>query len=240
MALRDRDMHLIAAVGALLLSAAAVAPPLVYAGRVSEAQGPSLADLVAIDATLAYKASTTPKQPQKQFRAPDPVKQEGVSRDETKPAETKPDEPKKNDPKDLESEFERLRRQRAGDDDDPIGKPTDTEVGEFDGSRFGFAEESKGDPYFQKLVRDTVEGWEYPEILQDSGELVGCMRLSADGKIQDTLFKKKSDNGELNDSVERALAAVKKLRNESPEPVPTHLLKAAITQWVCFKFRVRK
>jgi hypothetical protein len=235
--LGERAMHIIAAVGATVISAALVATPLVWAAKPPANDGPSLVDMEAIEASLAYKAAEPPKQPQKKFRAPDPVKDEGVSRDAAKKPDPKPEDPKKkSDPKDLQSEFEKLKNQRN--QDDPVGKPSE-EIGSFDGSKFGFAEESKGDPYFQKLVGDLLEGWEFPEILRNSGLPVGCLRLSAEGKIQDTFFKEKSDNLELNDSVERALSAVKKLRNERPEPVPTHLLKAAITQWVCFKFRAK-
>jgi hypothetical protein len=236
---RDRDLHIVAAIGAGLISAAMVATPLVYAGKADDNAGPAIVEMEAIEASLAYKSAEPPKQPQKKFRAPEPVKTEGVSRDATKPPVSKVDEPaKKPDPQDLLSEFEKLRRQRG--EDDPIGKPTEDEVGAFDGSQFGFAEESRGDPYFQTLVADLVAGWEFPEILQDTGLPVGCLRLSADGKIQDTLFRQKSENTQLNDSVDRALVAVKKRRNENPQPVPTHLLKAAITKWVCFKFRVQR
>lgn len=240
---RERDMHLAAGLGALFISAALVATPLVYAGsNKPETTGPNLDELEAIEATLAYKAAAPPKQPQKKFQAPpETAKPEGVSRDETKKPEEKPKEPDKPPPppkQNLDDAFEKLKQQRQT--DDPIGKPSDEEVGEFDGSKFGFAEVSSGDPYFQKLVGDLLSGWEYPEILQDSGVPVGCLRLSADGKIQDTLFKQKSDNSELNDSVERALKTVEKLRNQSPSPVPTHLLKAATTKWVCFKFQAKK
>jgi hypothetical protein len=237
---RDRDMHLVAAFGTALLSGALVAMPLVYASATPTEDGPALADLEAIEASLAYKKATPPKQPQKKFRAPDPIKQEGVSRDETKQPDPKPPEEPKNKPEqqDLDDAFRKLQERRNA--DDPIGKPNEDEVGEFDGSQFGFAETSSGDPYFQKLVGDLVAGWEFPEILQAAGEPVGCLRLTKEGKIQDTLFKQKSDNSELNLSVERALAAVQKLRNESPHPVPTHLLKAAITKWVCFKFKAQR
>ncbi len=236
--MRDRDMHLVAAIGAVFTTALMVAAPLVYAAKTPVPEGPNLADMEAIEASLAYKAATPPKQPQKKFREPEVAKPEGVSRDETKPVTPKPEEPKPKAP-DLESEYEKLRRMR-GSEDDPIGKPSDTEPGAFDGSQFGFAEESRGDPYFQALVREVLEQWELPEIAQDSGVLVGCVHLAADGKIKDTLFKEKSAHSELNDSVERALAVVKKQRAESPQPVPNHLLKAAITKWVCFKFRARK
>ncbi len=241
---RDRDMHLAAGLGALLVSAAMVATPLVYAGSSKpEIVGPDLADMEAIEATLAYKSAAPPKQPQKKFQPPpETAKPEGVSTDaDKKPDPPKPEEEKPPPPKqqpDLQSDYEKLRQQRSS--DDPIGKPSDEELGEFDGSKFGFAEVSKGDPYFQKLVSDLLSGWEYPEILQDSGLPVGCLRLSAEGKIQDTLFRQKSGNNELDDSVERALDAVQKLRNQNPSPVPTHLLKAATTKWVCLNFRARK
>jgi hypothetical protein len=240
---RDRNLHLVAAAGALLISAALVATPLVYAGsKPAAAEGPDLDDMEAIEASLAYKSAAPPKQPVKKFQAPPPdVKPEGVSTDaDKKPEPPKPEDPKKPVPKEqnLEDKFKELQEKRNS--DYPIGKPSDEEVGEFDGSKFGYAEVSKGDPYFQKLVGDLIRGWEYPEILQDGGVPVGCLRLSAEGKIQDTLFRKKSDNSELNDSVERALAAVQKLRNENPSPVPTHLLKAATTQWVCLNFRATK
>jgi TonB C terminal len=239
---RDRDMHVVAGIGAFLISAAMVATPLVYAGSGQPAEtGPELDELEAIEASLAYKSATPPKQPQKKFQAPpEEAKPVGVSTDETKkPEPIKPEEPKPPAAKEnLDDAFEKLKQQRQT--DDPIGKPSDEEVGEFDGSKFGFAEVSTGDPWFQKLVADLHSGWEYPEILQDSGVPVGCVRLSAEGKIQDTLLRQKSDNSELNDSVERALTAVEKLRNQSPSPVPTHLLKAATTKWVCFKFQAKK
>ncbi len=238
---RERDMHIAAGFGALLVFSAMVATPLVYANSSPpENTGPALDQLEAIEATLAYKAAAPPKQPQKKFQAPpEQVKPEGVSRDETKKVDPpKPEDPPKPAKQNLDDAFEKLKQQRQT--DDPIGKPSDEEVGEFDGSKFGFAEVSSGDPYYQKLVLDLLSGWEYPEILQDSGVPVGCLRLSADGKIQDTLFREKSDNSELNHSVERALKAVQKLRNQSPSSVPTHLLKAATTKWVCFKFQAKK
>lgn len=239
---RERDMHTVAILGSLAICAALVAVPLVAASAKPAEEGPNLLELEAIEASLAYKKpESKPRQPEKIKQAPpDPVKPVGVSKDETKkPDPPKPEEEKKPPPKDLQSEFEKLRQQRANSDAE-YGKPPEEDVGAFDGSKFGYAEESKGDPYFQKLVGDLLEQFEFPEILQDSGEPVGCLRMSAEGKIQDTLFKQKSDNSELNDSVERALSAVQKLRNASPVPVPVHLLKAATTKWVCFKFQAKK
>ena len=238
---RERDMHTVAIVGALAIFAMLVAVPLVYAGDKPTEEGPLLAELEAIEASLAYKKpDAKPKQPEKPRQAPpEPVKPNGVSTDETKPPEPpKPEDPKKPPPS-LEDEFRKLQEKR-GNPEDEVGPPPEDDVGSFDGSKFGYAEESKGDPYFQKLVGDLLESFEFPEILQDAGEPVGCLRLSAEGKIQDTLFKQKSDNGDLNNSVEQALTAIKKLRNDNPSPVPTHLLKAATTKWVCFKFQAKK
>lgn len=240
---RERDMHTVAIIGALAIFATLVAVPLVYAEEKPKDEGPALADLEAIEASLAYKKpDSKPRQPEKRKQAPpETEKPAGVSTDETKkPDPPKPEDPKKPPPKNLEDEFEKLRQQRGGNPDDEVGKPPEEEIGSFDGSQFGYAEESRGDPYFQKLVGDLLEQFEFPEILQDVGQPVGCLRLSAEGKIQDTLLKQKSDNSELNDSVERALTAVQKVRNQSPSPVPTHLLKAAITKWVCFKFQAKK
>ncbi len=239
---RDRDMHAIAAIGALAIGALMVAGPLVYAGEKPRDEGPNLADLEAIEASLAYKKpDAKPKQPEKpKYTPPPPEEVKGVSTDENKKVEPpKKEEEKKPPPKNLDDEFEKLRRER-GNPEDEAGKAPEDDVGAFDGSQFGYAEESRGDPFFQKLVGDLLEKFEFPEILKDAGQPVGCLRLSADGKIQDTLFKQKSDNSELNDSVERALSAVQKQRNQNPIPVPTHLLKAATTKWVCFKFQARK
>ena len=84
--------------------------------------------------------------------------------------------------------------------------------------------------------RNLREGWEYPEILSDVGVPVACIRLAADGKILDTNFRERSNNAELDDSVERALAALKKKRGQEPVPVPTHLLKWT-TKWTCFRLK---
>lgn len=238
---RDRDMHLVALVGALAIFASMVAVPLVYAGEQPHEEGPNLADLEAIEATLAYKKpDSKPRQPEKpKYTPPPPEEVKGVSTDETKKVDPPKKEEEKKQPQNLDDEFEKLKNKR-GNPDDEVGKAPDDEIGAFDGSQFGYAEESRGDPFFQKLVGDLLEQFEFPEILKDAGQPVGCLRLSADGKIQDTLFKQKSDNSELNDSVERALTAVQKQRNQNPIPVPTHLLKAATTKWVCFKFQARK
>jgi hypothetical protein len=231
-----RQYHLAAGFGTLLIAAALTGVSVFGFGH-AEAAGPNLAEMEAIEASLAYKKTTKSKQPQKQFRAPVPEeKPEGVSRDADKPVEPdKPDEPKPKPDEDFEKLYDKFKRDE--DEELPVGKP-DEEVGAFDGSEFGFAEENKGDPYFQKLLADLVGGWSYPEILAGAGVPVGCVRLAADGKVVETNFKEKSGDEALDDSVERALATLQKQRNQAPVPVPTHLLRAATTRWTCFRFKL--
>lgn len=233
----DGSFHLTAGIGTLLIAGALTASVTVlHAGRAVE--GPNLAEMESIEASLAYKKSDPKKQPQKKVRAPVPEeKPEGVSRDETK-TPVEPD--KKEDPKRKPDEnFEDLYKkfQRDDDEDLDVGKPNE-DVGSFDGSEFGWAEETKGDPYFQKFAADLVSGWSFPEILEGQGTPAGCVRFDASGRIVDTLIKEKSADDALNDSVERALASFKKARNENPTPVPTHLLKVATTRWICFRFKL--
>ncbi|HPH67320.1 MAG TPA: TonB C-terminal domain-containing protein [Kofleriaceae bacterium] len=242
MSFRDGEMQGIALGSTVFVVAALVAPVMIWRGGSATADnGPNLTEMEAIEATLAYKKPNTPKQPQKQFQPPPPdEKVEGMSHDDQKkPDDKKPDD-KKPTSKTTDPNPDDYKKYLRTDSEAPIGKPTDEDVGAFDGSEFGFAEVSKGDPYFQKLVGDLLAGWEYPEILADAGVPVGCLHIDAAGKIVDTKFKEKSGSSELDDSVERALTAVKKARNETPAPVPTHLLKQATTQWVCFKFKVKK
>lgn len=238
MSMRDRDMHAIAVCCALALTAAIVVPAVSFGSAGAAAS--NLGEMETIEASLAYKKASK-SQPQKQFRPPPPPEEAtGLSHDETK-APTPPDPTKKapppTDDKINPADYKKFART---DDDMPVGNPSDEAVGAFDGSEYGFAEETRGDPYFQKLVADLVHGWEYPEILADTGTPVGCLHLEASGKIAETKFKEKSGTAELDDSVERALAAIKKLRNDEPVAVPPHLLRAATTKWICFKFKVKK
>ncbi|MBP6633328.1 MAG: TonB C-terminal domain-containing protein [Kofleriaceae bacterium] len=247
-------MHTVALIGTMFVLAALAAPPLVFAnddGGDRDA-GPNLDEMEAIEATLAYKKVTPPKLPQKDKQAPTPKVEEGVSTDANKVAQVCKtdgecgagkvcrggtcvrDPNAKIDP--ASKDIDLTKFMRPGDPDSEVGTPTEPDVGQFDGSEHGFAEESKGDPYFQKLVGDLRAGWEYPEISKGEGVPVGCFHLTADGKVADTKFKEKSGNAELDDSVERAIAALAKARNQDPIPVPTHLLKTATTRWICFRF----
>lgn len=229
-------MHLFAAFGAAALCAALIVPT-VLLGESSADTTPPLDDMEAIEASLAYKKPNAPKQPQKQKAPPPPeVKPEGVSHDETK----KPDEIKKPDKKDEKPDpkvsKDPLKDFRRVDPDMDTGEPT-TNIGSFDGSQFGIGDVTKGDPYFQRLVVDLA--WASPELAKAGATApVGCIRLTADGKIPDTTFKVKGDD-DIATLAESALKELKQKRNEKPEEVPTHLLKQLTTRWICFKFTVK-
>jgi hypothetical protein len=64
---------------------------------------------------------------------------------------------------------------------------------------------------------------------------VGCLHITADGKIAKTKIEKTGAD-ELDQSAEEALKKVETKRNNNPEPVPTDIAKLATTRWICFKF----
>jgi hypothetical protein len=197
--------------------------------------GPNLDDMEAIEASLAYKKAEPKKQPQKKKNAPQPEEKiEGVSRDDQKdPVEPKKDEPKKTP----DEETDPLAKFRRDNDDDlDTGKTKDEDVGQFDGSEFGFADVTKGDEYWQHLIADMR--WEYPELLAGEGVPVGCIHLELDGKVAEIKLHTKSGNDELDDSVERALKTLKKSRDDEPVAVPDRLQKQT-RKWICFKFTVQ-
>jgi len=230
-------MHVLAMFGTLALSAAFVVPTIVMGGRADADDRPPLDNLEAIEASLAYKKPNAPKQPQKQKAPPPPeVKPQGVSHDENKkPDEKKPDEkkPDKVSDKPIKDPLKQFARP---DDDQETGEPT-TNIGSFDGSQFGLGDVTKGDPYFQRLVVDLA--WSSPELAKAGAAApVGCIHITADGKIPETKFQVKGDD-DIATLAETALRELKQKRNEKPEEVPTHLLKQLTTKWVCFKFTVK-
>jgi hypothetical protein len=249
MSFNDGELHAAAGVGASLLTGGLAVMMAVYGHACSDecqtnaecesgetckdgscVKVEPLDDMEAIEASIAYKKAPA-KQPQKKTRQPDPiVKPDGVSHDETKIPEVKKpeDKPKNNDKDPLAKVPDRKEK------DDPVGKPT-TDVGDFNDNARGFAETTSGDPFFQGLAADFRENWEFPKILSAKGSAAGCLHITADGKIAKTKLDPKSGDEALDDSIERALKKIEKLRNDKPEPVPTHLLKQATTRWICFK-----
>jgi Cys-rich repeat protein len=248
MSLNEGQMRVISAAGAAFLTLLIAGPTLWLATAKNVAAAPPLEDMEAIEASLAVK-KTPQKQPQKKIEAkPIEEKPEGVSRDEKKVVEEnvcKQDKDCKNGEVCKKGKCEPEKIVKKEEETDPLGKfrrdpdaqtgdkPT-TSTGEtFDPNDRGWAEESKGDPFFQRVARDFVENFEYPKILQGESA-VGCIHLLADGQIQKYKVDPKSGEDTLDDAVERALKKMKQLRAQSPEAVPTHLLKQATTRWICF------
>lgn len=238
MSLRDNELHAVAGGGVTVL-VGVMAVLLVVSGRSGCAGGNAnaepnpLEDMEAIEASIAYKKAPA-KQPQKKTRTPEPEKKaEGVSRDETK----KPDEQKKKpeDAKPVTNPKDAIPDRKPKDEDLPENQKPVTDVGEFNDSTRGFAETTSGDPFFRELAADFHENWEFPKILSATASAAGCLHILADGTIKKTKVDPKSGDDALDDSVERALKKMEKLRNGKPVAVPTHLLKQATTRWICFK-----
>lgn len=231
MSMKDAEMHVISLFGAGMLAAALTVPLVVLTGS-NKVDGPPLKEQEVIEATIAYR-KTPQKQPQKKT-APAVVEQpEGVSRDENKKVE-----PKKDDKKPVPKPDEPINfgsNTRPSLDTGPQTKP---EIGDFNGSEKGFAEESKGDPFFGRLRGDM--NFQFPEISKAQSIPVGCIHLQADGRIKAVTFDppigQKGDD-DLQTAAEAALAELKKTRAQNPEPVPTHLLSIT-SKWLCFKFSV--
>jgi hypothetical protein len=228
MALKDNEMQVVSVLGTAVLVAALFAPLVVFANAGSAKKPDD--NLVAIEASIAY-SKTPQKQPQKKLKAPEEVKPEGVSHDlDKKPEDKKPDDKKPDKKPDL-SDITKFHHD--DDDDAPAGKPT-TDPGKFNGNEQGYAEETKGDPWLGKLRGDMQ--YTPPEIAKGDDAPVGCIHITADGKIVDSKWIKNTGD-DLQTAAEAAIAQLTKTRNANPDPVPTHLLSLT-TKWLCFKFTV--
>lgn len=249
MSLKNGEMHVISALGAAVLSIAVVVPTVWFAKAKDVQAAPLLEDMEAIEASLAVKKKPA-KQPQKKIEEKPPEeKVEGVSKDEKKVVEEnvcKVDKDCKKGElcKKGKCEAEKIAKVedpnkdplapfRRPDPDEVTGDKPTTSVGDFNDNDRGWAEESKGHPFFQRVARDFVENFEYPKILQGESA-VGCIHLLADGNVQKFKVDPKSGEDTLDDAVERALKKMKQVRAQNPEPVPVELLKQATTRWICF------
>jgi outer membrane biosynthesis protein TonB len=247
MSLKDGEMQAIAALGAAVLAAALAVPAVFFAHPKDVDAGPLLEDMEAIEASLAVKKAPA-KQPQKKIDPkPAEVKPDGVSHDDKKVADettcksdadcaggkickqgkcASPDKVADDASKDPLKNFRR-------DPDAPTGDQPTTAAGDFNDNERGWAEETKGHPFFQRVARDFVENFEYPKIL--AGEsAVGCVHLLADGTVAKLKVDPKSGEDTLDDAVERALKKMQQARVQRPEPPPIELLKQATTRWICF------
>lgn len=241
--MKDQDMQVVSMIGTAVIVTAismAVWQSDAIGGFLGFGDGTAkadpYADMEVIDAALAELPKKPQQQPQKKFRAPEPdAKPVGVSRDDKAAPVDKPvDEPKS---KDTVPSLDDVRR--PDNSDEPIGKPDEVTVGAFDGSEFGFGDETRGDPFLGALKADLLRSWEYPEILSDVGTPVGCIHIEPDGKIPEWELREKSGNTELDDSVERALRELQKLRNAEPREVPVHLIPKT-RKWICWRMKVKE
>ncbi len=232
MSFNNAQLHGLAFVGTFVLASALFGGTLYLSEAAGAPPGPELKEMVAIEASLAKK-SVKKQQPQKELKTPEPpVKPEGVSRDENRKPLDKPkdDKPPKPDDRPLDSRFK-----HASDDDPQPGAQPTTDIGQFDGSEKGFAPLNAGNPYWQNLVADFHQVWEIPTISKVNGAAVGCFHIEPDGKIPATKFDTPSGDQTFDDSVQRAMKATQKARNDKPQPVPTEQL-GVIKKWVCFRF----
>ena len=236
MSFNNGQMHGLALISTFVLSGALFGGTL-YMTEAAEAEHqPELKEMVTIEASLARK-SEQKKQPQKELKAPEPeVKPEGVSHDETKKPPEKPKEEKpKPKPRPDDKPVDIHKFKHASDDDPQPGAQPTTDIGQFDGSEKGFAPLNAGNPYWQNLAADIKQVWEIPQISKVNGTPLGCFHIEPDGKILDTKLDKPSGDETLDDSVQRALKATQKIRNDKPQPVPVEQLRV-IRIWVCFRF----
>jgi outer membrane biosynthesis protein TonB len=234
MSFNNSQLHGFAFVGTIVLAGSLFGTTLYLTEVAGAAHGPQLKEMVTIEASLARK-SEKKKQPQKELKAPEPPdKPEGVSHDEhKKPLDKKPEDKKHPKPDDKPIDISKFKHP-SDDDPQPGAKPT-TDIGQFDGSEKGFAPINAGNPYWQNLVADFHQVWEIPTISKVNGAAVGCFHIEPDGKIAAIKFDSPSGDDTLDDSVQRAMKATQKARNDKPLPVPTEQL-GVIKKWVCFRF----
>ena len=228
------------AAGATVLVALGMAGTIVLAHHAQGGtdEGPDLSQMEAIEVSVARPAKPN-KQPQKQHRDPVHKTDLGVSHDDKPPPKDK-DKPK--DQPAAKPDDNSPGPTTAIPDDEPVGKPT-VEAGQFNNNKFGNADVDSGDPYLQDAVKDVLAGWEYPKILDTAGTPpLGCVQFDLDGKVLDLHIKEKSGNGDMDDSVERALKQFKETRNKDPKAVPDRNgLREKIAGWngwICFRFKV--
>lgn len=236
MSITNNQLHVAAAIGtiALLGSMLGAGAYLALAKDDKGAVVPPLREMITIEASLARK-SDKPTQPQKPVAPPEPTaKPEGVSHDaDKKPDETKKEEPKRpTKPDEKPANFDKYRRNP---DDEPSNGTPNAEAGAFDGSAKGFAAFNSGHPFWRELNGDLHENWTLPQISNVTGATVACIHMTPDGKIAEIKIDQSSGDEILDDSVQRALKAVQRIRNERPQPVPVEQL-AAIRTWACLRF----
>lgn len=267
MSIRDTELHVIAIIGAGVLTAALFVPAAIWAGGTggsSSDDDDNMKNKVVVRAELAA-LKTPKKQPQKEFKAPTPEdKPQGVSRDENKDVKaqccvseadcnkvslpfptTCPDNgrcdggrckaPKQEVVK-SEKDKPVVIPDRTGSVDEPVGKPTESQIGTFDGNKKGRASANSGHRWLAELATDYLNYVDFPSI-EEASEALACLRIEKDGTISDTTLNpptgKRSDNEGLNAKAENAFKKITDDRKQKPNPVPTELLEQVVTKWQC-------
>lgn len=230
MALKDTEMQTVSILGTAVLTAALFAPVLWLTEKADTAVVEKKYEV--IEASLAVKASPKQKQPQKQFKQPDPVvKPDGVSHDENKKPieEKKPDKkPAKTDPK---PDPFKDHPHPTGDEDAPVGKPV-VKIGDLSGAENADSAVSKGDPYIG-LVKSKIH-YQPSEFAKGDSTPIGCILFESTGKIRDVKFKPTADD-DLRTAAEAALKKAAQEWNQQPEELPTRLLRLT-EHYLCFNF----
>src|SRR5450755_4995342 len=154
MAFQDGEMKAFSVLGTAMLTIALFVPVL-YLTKGTTVEKSKWDDMESIEASVAYK-KTPVKQPTKPTSQPDVKKPEGVSHDDKKPANVcKADsdchsDERCKDGKCIEKEAKVVatadpKDPFAGhhrDDDNETGKPKLEQIGDFNGSEFGWASET--------------------------------------------------------------------------------------------------
>ena len=94
--------------------------------------------------------------------------------------------------------------------------------------------DAKGDPYVGELHGRIKTAWKVPSLETRGGVALGCVRLAADGSIDERKLWKPSGNQNLNRSVDQALRDA----SDMDKPVPSHLTNLLIVQGICFRFKL--
>ena len=219
MSFKNGELHTLAAVGSCLLTAGLGVALYVFTDDAkAEASVPQLEDLEAIEASIATRKKPA-KLPQKktQEAPPEPVADK-VNRSATEmpdPPKEKPPQDPKIDPNDP---LKNVKRRGETETDSPTGPATE-ESGAFKRRRARLRRRDEGPPVPPARGARHQRCLGVPKILSATNAAVGCLHLTADGKISKTKLEGSGDS-QLDQSVEAALKKVETKRNTNPEPMP--------------------
>ncbi len=224
----------------ILLHAGLAGVALVHMGGSSSASDNPAArfqNAVTIEASLAFKeVKPKNKQPQKQkkqtYRPPEVQTDDTDNIQQPEEPVEKPKHKVKVRPDEIDIS-KTLAKNRAQDEDlSSTGVDEVPKEGSASGSEWGTERDAKGHPYVGELKGRINSVWTLPALETGTGQVQGCVRLSASGKIVDRAVKKKSGNANLDRSVQLAL----KDAPDMEEPVPDELHGLLTEEGICFLF----